>query len=102
MIRKTLSPRTLGRFVAVVALAAGVGLLTEAAAALATAPARAGAAAPDKKKPKHKKATLNLGRSSFGMILVTADGRTLYAYGPDGTDTTGSKCTGGCAQAWPA
>ena len=33
-------------------------------------------------------------------ILVDSNGKTVYTYAPDGTDTT-SKVTGGLRQAWP-
>jgi predicted lipoprotein with Yx(FWY)xxD motif len=54
----------------------------------------------EKKKPK-KKPTVKLGKTSFGKVLVAADGRTLYVFDPDGSDINASKCTGDCANAWP-
>jgi predicted lipoprotein with Yx(FWY)xxD motif len=45
-------------------------------------------------------ATVKAGTVSAGNIVVSADGKTLYAYMPDGTGTT-SMCTGGCAGVWP-
>ena len=44
-------------------------------------------------------ATVALTDSSYGEILTTGDGKTLYLFTPD-TGTT-STCTGGCAAAWP-
>ena len=35
------------------------------------------------------------------MALNRVEGRTVYAFGPDGTDTTAAHCTEGCASAWP-
>ena len=45
-------------------------------------------------------ATVKAATVSVGNIVVSADGKTLYAYMPDGTGTT-SMCTGGCAGIWP-
>jgi predicted lipoprotein with Yx(FWY)xxD motif len=44
-------------------------------------------------------ATLSLRRTSLGMILVTANGHTLYQFGKDRNDK--SACSGTCAQFWP-
>jgi predicted lipoprotein with Yx(FWY)xxD motif len=44
-------------------------------------------------------ATVALGDTDLGRVLVDADGRTLYAFTSD--SATASTCTGGCAQAWP-
>jgi predicted lipoprotein with Yx(FWY)xxD motif len=92
-------PRMLPRLLLVGALATGTALATEATA-LASAPGRHATTAAEKKKKK--KPTVKLASTKLGTILVNASGDTLYAYGPDGTDTSASKCTGGCAQAWPA
>ena len=40
-----------------------------------------------------------MARGSFGTILVTDSGATLYRYTPDKPDTP--TCTGSCAVAWP-
>jgi predicted lipoprotein with Yx(FWY)xxD motif len=46
-----------------------------------------------------KAATLSLGSTGLGKVLVGANGRTLYLFEKD---TSGkSACTGGCAAAWP-
>ena len=37
--------------------------------------------------------------AKYGKVLVTPKGMTLYYYTPD--TKTASKCTGGCASAWP-
>jgi predicted lipoprotein with Yx(FWY)xxD motif len=70
-------------------LAAGVGL-----AVASPAPA----SAPD----KTKKPTIKVAKTELGRILVTTNGRTLYAFDPDGTDTVSSQCIDACADAWPA
>jgi predicted lipoprotein with Yx(FWY)xxD motif len=44
-------------------------------------------------------ATISVGSSSLGQILVGANGTTLYLFEADtGTQST---CSGACAQAWP-
>jgi predicted lipoprotein with Yx(FWY)xxD motif len=44
-------------------------------------------------------ATISVGSSSLGQILVDANGKTLYLFEADsGTQST---CSGACAQAWP-
>ncbi len=53
------------------------------------------------KKKKAKKPTIKVASSDFGDILVDGQGRTLYAYNPDGENIDASQCTGGCASAWP-
>jgi predicted lipoprotein with Yx(FWY)xxD motif len=46
------------------------------------------------------KGTVDLVKSSkYGMVLVTASGRTLYRYTPDARGK--STCTGKCATYWP-
>jgi predicted lipoprotein with Yx(FWY)xxD motif len=54
----------------------------------------------DAKKAK-KKATVKIASTGMGDVLVAANGKTLYSYDPDGTNTASSACTGGCASAWP-
>ncbi|MEX1008497.1 MAG: hypothetical protein WD271_11705 [Acidimicrobiia bacterium] len=44
--------------------------------------------------------TVKAATVSLGNIVVSSDGKTLYAFMPDGTGTT-SMCTGGCAGTWP-
>ena len=44
--------------------------------------------------------TVKTASTSVGTFIVNADGKTLYAYMPDGTGTT-AMCTGGCAGIWP-
>ena len=44
-------------------------------------------------------ATVSVGGSSLGQILVDANGKSLYLFEADsGTQST---CSGACAQAWP-
>ena len=44
-------------------------------------------------------ATVALGESSLGQILVDGDGMTLYMFVPDAQGP--STCTEGCLEAWP-
>jgi predicted lipoprotein with Yx(FWY)xxD motif len=44
-------------------------------------------------------ATVSLRKTSLGMILVAANGHTLYLFGKDRNDHSG--CSGSCAQFWP-
>lgn len=44
-------------------------------------------------------ATVSLRETSLGMILVAANGHTLYLFGKDRSDK--SACSAGCAQFWP-
>ena len=66
---------------------------TEAPAATTTTSAATTTTAP-------AAATVKAAMVGLGNIVVSADGKTLYAYMPDGTGTT-AMCTGGCATAWP-
>jgi len=43
--------------------------------------------------------TVSLRKTSIGMILVAANGHTLYLFGKDRNDK--SACSGSCAQFWP-
>jgi predicted lipoprotein with Yx(FWY)xxD motif len=43
--------------------------------------------------------TVSLHKTSLGMILVAANGRTLYLFGKDRNDK--SACSASCAQFWP-
>lgn len=55
-----------------------------------------GGAAPS---PQSGPATISVGSSSLGQILVGANGKSLYLFEADtGTQST---CSGACAQAWP-
>jgi predicted lipoprotein with Yx(FWY)xxD motif len=93
--------RSLRRLLLVTVLVTGVGVAAEATAAVANAPADHVSAPQQKDKKKRKKATVKLGTTDVGRILVDTKGRTLYAFDPDGTDTSASKCTGACSQTWP-
>jgi predicted lipoprotein with Yx(FWY)xxD motif len=44
-------------------------------------------------------ATVSLRKTSLGMILIAANGHTLYLFGKDRNDK--SACSGSCAQFWP-
>lgn len=44
-------------------------------------------------------ATVALGDTELGQILVDAEGKTLYLFTNDAEGT--STCTGGCAETWP-
>jgi predicted lipoprotein with Yx(FWY)xxD motif len=44
-------------------------------------------------------ATVDVGSTNLGSILVNSQGRTLYLFEADSGTT--SACTGACAQAWP-
>jgi predicted lipoprotein with Yx(FWY)xxD motif len=63
-------------------------LLVAAAAAAVLAPAEAA-----------RGATLKVGSSDFGRILVDGRGHALYAFTRDGRGP--SECYGACARAWP-
>ena len=90
--------KALPRLVLVTMLATGVGVATEVATASASVHSRHAATVTAKKKSK---VTVKLASSSLGKILVAGDGKTLYAFGSDGTSITKGKCTGGCASVWP-
>jgi predicted lipoprotein with Yx(FWY)xxD motif len=79
-------------------LATGVGLAAELAPAGASARDDRAATASAKKK---KKPVVKLAETDLGRILVSRNGRTLYALDPDGTDTSVSNCTASCADLWP-
>ena len=91
--------RTIPRLAVAVLLTAGTGVATEATAAWARTGAASPAAVAHKKKPK--KPTVKVATTTLGKILVAANGRTLYAFDPDGTTITASMCTDGCATVWP-
>jgi predicted lipoprotein with Yx(FWY)xxD motif len=94
-----MSSRPLARLLLAAVLTTGVGVATAVTPALAAAPGHRAAAEPTKRKKK--KATVKVATTSLGTILVASNGKTLYAFDPDGTDTSASKCTGGCASLWP-
>src|SRR5207253_3791419 len=72
-------------------------LLPFALAACGTAPTNyGGGTAPSSPSAS---ATISVGGSSLGEILVDANGKSLYLFEADsGTQST---CSGACAQAWP-
>lgn len=92
--------RPMCRLLLTVLLATGVGIATEITPAVAGTASDRSAAAPAKKRKK--KATIKVATTSVGTIIVAANGKTLYAFDPDGTDTSTAHCTGGCAGLWPA
>ena len=90
--------RSVTRILAAGLLAASLTVGTAVAAGATGPGSRHEAVAAKKKKSKP---TVKLKTTSLGKVLVAANGLTLYLYDPDGTDTSASKCTGGCASAWP-
>jgi predicted lipoprotein with Yx(FWY)xxD motif len=90
--------RSITRILAAGLLAVSLSLGTSVAAGATSQSNRHDAVATKKKKPKP---TVKLASTSLGKVLVAANGLTLYLYVPDGTDTSASTCTGGCATAWP-
>jgi predicted lipoprotein with Yx(FWY)xxD motif len=46
--------------------------------------------------------TVNLARTPLGMVLVAANGRTLYRYTPDRKDVNRCSSVPICAKYWPA
>jgi predicted lipoprotein with Yx(FWY)xxD motif len=64
--------------------------------ASATTPTTAAAATAS---PTGQAATVDVGSTSLGTILVNSQGGTLYLFEAD--QGTTSACTGACAQAWP-
>jgi predicted lipoprotein with Yx(FWY)xxD motif len=44
-------------------------------------------------------ATVSLRKTTLGMVLVTANGHTIYMFGKDRNDK--SACSASCAQFWP-
>jgi predicted lipoprotein with Yx(FWY)xxD motif len=44
-------------------------------------------------------ATVSLRKTTLGMVLVTANGHTIYLFGKDRNDK--SACSASCAQFWP-
>jgi len=91
--------RPMSRLLLTAVLATGVGIATEVTPAVAGTASRHAATAPAKKR---KKATVKVATTSLGTIIVAANGKTLYAFDADGTDTTTAHCSGGCAGVWPA
>ena len=108
-------------FVAVLAVGMVVALAGVAIASTTAAPSGRSASAhsgrhdgvADKKKKKHKKkkkkaatsttvaapASVKVGTTSLGSVLVGTDGKTLYLLDRD--QGTTSACTGGCQSVWP-
>jgi len=92
--------RPMSRLLLAALLATGVGIATEISPAIAGTAANRSASAPAKKKKA--KATVKVATTSLGTIIVAANGKTLYAFDADGTDTTTAHCSGGCSGVWPA
>jgi predicted lipoprotein with Yx(FWY)xxD motif len=89
--------KPMSRLLLAALLATGVGIATGITPAVAGTAAHHPAAVP----AKTKKATVKVATTSLGAIVVAANGKTLYAFDPDGTDTSAAKCSGGCAGLWP-
>jgi predicted lipoprotein with Yx(FWY)xxD motif len=87
--------------VALLGLGGSLAIESSALAGVAGRQATSAAAKNDKTKKTKKVVVLKVAKTPLGKILVDSKGFTLYAFDPDGTDTTTSKCTGGCATAWP-
>jgi len=90
--------RPFARLLLATLLTTGVGVATSITPALAGGPTRHHSSEPAKKK---RKPTVKVATTSLGAILVAGNGKTLYAFDPDGTTTSASQCTGGCAGIWP-
>ncbi len=86
------------RLVAAGLLAASLTVSTAAVAAASDGSSASHTVAAKKTK---KKPTVKIASTGMGDVLVAANGKTLYAFDPDGTNTATSACTGGCASAWP-
>ena len=69
---------------------------SSASSVVAAAPATSAAPA------QTTQATLKLGSSSVGAVLVDASGRTLYVFDKDPTGAGTSACNGACGTEWPA
>ena len=47
-------------------------------------------------------AVLKTASTKLGTVVVTSDGKTVYAFDKDTMNSGKSACTGGCAGLWPA
>jgi predicted lipoprotein with Yx(FWY)xxD motif len=74
-------------------------LIALAAAACGSGSGGAAASPAPPKTTTGPPATVGVGKTGLGQILVDSQGRTLYLFQKD-TGTT-SSCTGACATAWP-
>lgn len=80
--------------------AIGVALLTAACGTTSTATGSPGAAASSgASSPASSAAVLKVAASTFGQILVTGTGRTIYMFAADKNGQ--SSCTSTCLQYWP-
>jgi predicted lipoprotein with Yx(FWY)xxD motif len=61
--------------------------------------ANASAGRPSDSATSARGSVLSVQKTSYGTILADADGRTLYLFTKESSDT--SRCYGACAQAWP-
>jgi len=91
--------RSMSRLLLAAVLATGIGIAAEITPAVAGTASHHAAATPAKKRKK--KATIKVATTSAGAIIVAANGKTLYAFDPDGTDTSTAHCSGGCSGLWP-
>ena len=91
----TISPR--GRHVAVIGVAVAALALT--AAGCSNGSGSSSGAAPAAPTPTASSATVSAQPTSLGMIIVDAQGRTVYDFAAD--KTSASTCTGACAANWP-
>ena len=89
--------RRRGRHVAVVGVAAAALALT--VAGCSNGSGRSSGAAPAAPTPTASSATVSAQPTSLGMIIVNAQGRTVYVFAND--KASASTCTGACAANWP-
>jgi predicted lipoprotein with Yx(FWY)xxD motif len=95
--RKRGTIRRKGRHVGVVGVAAAALALT--AAGCSNGSGSSSGAAPAAPTPTASSATVSAQPTSLGMIIVDAQGRTVYDFAAD--KTSASTCTGACAANWP-
>jgi predicted lipoprotein with Yx(FWY)xxD motif len=99
---------TRARRALVVGVLSGAGLVVAAACSSGTASRTAATAPPATTAPatatqatSHSVATIAVGHSSLGTIVVDNAGRTLYRFDKDTPGSGSSACNGACAAAWP-
>ena len=108
MRTRTLAAPLLGLTLVLAACSSGGGAATAAPSAApaseapsSEAPSESAAAASPSESAAASGATVNLGETSLGSVLVDGDGKTLYIFTPDAASAGKSVCNGDCAAAWP-